>query len=84
VDLGHGQLGPLAAARLVSGRGFAPGQADANVAVADSAYAASHGLKTGPAVTIAGTRFTLIGLVRQALTWHDRWPTRAVRAGRRR
>jgi len=66
VDLGHDQLGPLAAARLVSGRDFAAGQADASVAVADSAYAASHGLKTGSAVTIAGTRFTLIGIVRQA------------------
>jgi putative ABC transport system permease protein len=66
VDLGHGAFGPLAAAQLVSGRGFAAGQADANVAVADSAYAASHGMKTGSAVTIAGTRFTLIGIVRQA------------------
>ena len=64
VDLSHGAFGPLAAAQRVSGRGFAA--ADANVAVADSAYAASHGLKTGSAVTIAGTRFTLIGIVRQA------------------
>jgi putative ABC transport system permease protein len=66
VDLGHEAFGPLAAAQRVSGRGFAAGQADANVAVADSAYAASHGLKTGSAVAIAGTRFTLIGIVRQA------------------
>jgi putative ABC transport system permease protein len=66
VDLGHEQLGPLAAARLVSGRAFAAGQADADVAVADSAYAAAHGLKTGSAVTIAGARFTVIGIVRQA------------------
>lgn len=66
VDLGHEQLGPLAAARLVSGRAFAAGQADAAVAVADSAYAAAHGLKTGSAVMIAGARFTVIGVVRQA------------------
>jgi putative ABC transport system permease protein len=66
VDLGREQLGPLAAARLVSGRAFAAGQADADVAVADSAYAAAHGLKTGSAVTIAGTRFTVIGVVQQA------------------
>ena len=64
VDLSHGAFGPLAAAQPVSGRGFAA--ADANVAVADSAYAASHGLKTGSATTIAGTRFTVIGIVRQA------------------
>ena len=66
VDLGHEQLGPLAAARLVSGQGFTAGQADADVTVADAAYAAAHGLKPGSAVTIAGTRFTVIGLVRQA------------------
>ena len=66
VDLSHGAFGPLAAAQRVSGRGFAAADADANVAVADSAYAASHGLKTGSATTIAGTRFTVIGIVRQA------------------
>lgn len=66
VDLSQGMLGPLAAARLVSGQAFAASQADADVAVADSAYAAGHGLKVGSAVTIAGTRFTVIGLVRQA------------------
>ena len=66
VDLGRAALGPLAAARLVSGRAFAASQADVDVALADSAYAAAHGLKVGSAVTIAGTRFTVIGLVRQA------------------
>jgi putative ABC transport system permease protein len=66
VDLGHGRLGPLAAARLVSGRAFAAGQADADVTVADSAYAAAHGLRAGSAATIAGTSFTVIGIVRQA------------------
>jgi putative ABC transport system permease protein len=66
VNLGHGGLGPLAAARLVSGRAFAAGQVNADVTVADEAYAAEHGLKAGSAVTIAGTRFTVIGIVRQA------------------
>jgi putative ABC transport system permease protein len=68
VDLTHDGLGPLAAARLVSGRAFAPGQADADsdVALADSSYGAAHGLKVGSAVTIAGARFTVIGIVRQA------------------
>jgi len=65
VDLSRGALGPLAAARLVSGQAFATNQADADVALADSAYAASQGLKIGSAVTIAGTRFTVIGIVRQ-------------------
>ncbi len=66
VDLSHGALGPLAAARLVSGQAIATNQADADVAIADSAYAAAHRLKVGSAVTIAGARFTVIGLVRQA------------------
>jgi putative ABC transport system permease protein len=66
VDLSHQGLGPFAVARLVSGRNFAAGQMTASVAVADSGYAASHGLKTGSALTIAGTRFTVIGIVRQA------------------
>ena len=43
-----------------------PGQADADVTVADSAYAAAHGLRDGSATTIAGARFTVIGIVRQA------------------
>jgi putative ABC transport system permease protein len=59
-------LGPLAAARLVSGQAFATSQADADVALADSAYAAANHLKVGSAVMIAGTRFTVIGIVRQA------------------
>lgn len=66
VDPGHGALGPLAAARLVSGRAFTASQPDAQVAVADSAYAAAHGLRAGSAVTIAGARFTVTGIVRQA------------------
>jgi putative ABC transport system permease protein len=66
VDPGDQGLGPLAAARLVSGQSFATNQAEADVALADSAYAAAHGLMVGSAVTIAGTRFTVIGLVRQA------------------
>ena len=34
--------------------------------VADSAYAATHGQRVGSAVPIAGARFTVIGIVRQA------------------
>jgi putative ABC transport system permease protein len=66
VDLGHAGLGPLAAARLVSGQAFTTAQADADVTLADSAYAAAQGLKVGSAVTIGGARFTVIGIVRQA------------------
>jgi putative ABC transport system permease protein len=66
VDPGQAALGPLAAARLASGRAFTASQPDAHVAVADAAYAAAHGLRAGSAVTIAGARFTVTGIVRQA------------------
>jgi putative ABC transport system permease protein len=66
VDLTRAGLGPLAAARLVSGRAFAAGQAGADVAMADAGYAAANRLKVGSVVTIAGARFTVIGIVRQA------------------
>jgi len=66
VDTARDGLGALGAARLIAGRSFAAAQAGADVAVADSAYAAAHGLRTGSAVTIRGARFTVIGIVRQA------------------
>jgi putative ABC transport system permease protein len=65
VDLNHRALGPFSAARLDKGHTFAAGQARADVAVADSSYATAHQLKVGSAVTIAATRFTVIGIVRQ-------------------
>jgi putative ABC transport system permease protein len=66
VDINAGAFGPLAAARLVSGRAFTVAQANADVAEADADYAKAHGLKLGSPVTIAGTRFTVTGIVRQA------------------
>ena len=66
VDPSDQGLGPLAAGQLVSGRAFSTSQADADVALADSAYAAAHGLKVGSVVTISGARFTVIGTVSQA------------------
>lgn len=66
VDSRHWWLGPLAAARLVSGQALTASPPDAQVAVADEAYAAAHGLRAGSAVTIAGTRFTVTGIARQA------------------
>jgi putative ABC transport system permease protein len=65
VDLGHRALGPFSAARLVKGRTFAAGQATADVAIADSGYAAAHRLRVGSVVTIAAARFTVIGIVGQ-------------------
>jgi putative ABC transport system permease protein len=76
VDTGHPTLGPLGGASLISGRSFTAADADAHVAVVDSGYAASHGLRIGshltiglttwPDLSIKGIRFTVIGIVRQA------------------
>jgi putative ABC transport system permease protein len=51
---------------LTSGRTFTPADADQNVALVDKNYAVSNGLKTGGTITIAGVKFSIIGLVTQA------------------
>ncbi|WP_046500706.1 ABC transporter permease [Streptomyces odonnellii] len=55
-------LGPLTSSRITSGRTFNSSEADAAVAVVDSAYAKEKGLGTGKTVTISGTKFTIIGV----------------------
>jgi putative ABC transport system permease protein len=76
VDTGHPALGPLGGASLISGRSFTAADAGAHVAVVDSGYARSHGLRIGAVLPIAGPadangrapviKFTVIGIVRQA------------------
>ncbi len=66
VDIRQLGLGPLAAAKVIAGRTFAPAQTNARVTVVDLAYASSHHFKVGATVNIAGQPFTVIGLVRQA------------------
>jgi putative ABC transport system permease protein len=76
VDTAHPTLGPLGGATLISGRLFTAADADADVAVVDAGYAASHGLRIGshltlglttwPDLNIKGIRFTVIGIVSQA------------------
>jgi putative ABC transport system permease protein len=63
VDPAPGTFGPLAAGRLTSGRAFARADVDAEVAVVDSGYATQKGLTTGATVIVAGTKFTVIGIV---------------------
>ncbi len=58
-------LGPLSDATLTSGRHFTAADADANVALVDSDYATANGLKAGKTITIAKTKFTVIGIVAQ-------------------
>ena len=66
VDPGHADLGTLGQARLVSGRGFRAGDASADVAVVDAAYAKQNKLKVGSTITIAKTSFKVVGVVQQA------------------
>jgi putative ABC transport system permease protein len=56
-------VGPLSAARVVSGHYFTAADSDANVALVDSVYAASNNLTAGSAITIRAVRFTVIGIV---------------------
>jgi putative ABC transport system permease protein len=65
VDTADASLGPLGAASLVSGHLFTTAESDADVAVLDSVYAKSHGLRAGSAVTVDRARYTVIGIVSQ-------------------
>jgi putative ABC transport system permease protein len=62
---GHTSVGPLSAARVVSGHYFTAADSGADVALVDSAYAAINNLKVGSAITIRQVRFTVIGVVLQ-------------------
>jgi putative ABC transport system permease protein len=64
-DISHPRLGPLSNARLTSGRAFTAADQNSDVALVDSDYAASNGIKSGSTITIAGTRFKVIGIVSQ-------------------
>jgi ABC-type antimicrobial peptide transport system permease subunit len=63
VDISQGELGPLSAGKISSGRTFTAADADANVAVVDSSYARQKKLRVGSAVSVAGKTFPVIGIV---------------------
>jgi ABC-type lipoprotein release transport system permease subunit len=56
-------LGPLSTAKLESGRTLAASDANSDVALVSSSYATANKLKTGSAVTLAKTRFRVVGVV---------------------
>jgi putative ABC transport system permease protein len=66
VDTSHPSLGPLSAGTLTSGRSFTAAESDSDVAVVDSDYAKSNGLKVGSTIKVVGDKFTVIGIVSQA------------------
>jgi ABC-type antimicrobial peptide transport system permease subunit len=63
VDLAKGSLGPLSSGTITSGHDFSSADSTANVAVVDANYAKAENLKTGLRFKVAGTRFTVIGIV---------------------
>jgi putative ABC transport system permease protein len=66
VDLSTGgqPLGPLSNGTLSSGRTLKASDANSDVAVIDSGYAKSASLKVGSDVTIANTKFPVVGVVK--------------------
>jgi putative ABC transport system permease protein len=56
-------LGPLSNGTLSSGRTLKSSDASADVAVVDSSYAKSASLKVGSDVTLASTKFSVVGIV---------------------
>jgi putative ABC transport system permease protein len=59
-------LGPLSSAAKKSGASFTAADANSDVAVIDSSYAKSDNLKVGSTITLAKTKFTVIGTVSQS------------------
>src|SRR6516164_6742393 len=68
VDIDNGELGPLSAGRVSSGRTLAAADASSDVALVDSSYAAQNKLKVGSTVAIGSskntaTNFKVVGIV---------------------
>ena len=66
VGISTSQAGVLSSATITSGRTFSTADSHANVALVSSGYATAHGLKAGSTMKIAGTKFTITGVVSQA------------------
>jgi putative ABC transport system permease protein len=65
-DAARPGLGPRAASTVITGREFTAADGATNVAVVDGNYAVASKLRVNSAVVVAGTRFKVIGIVRQA------------------
>ncbi|MFI5678867.1 ABC transporter permease [Streptomyces cellulosae] len=61
-DVTKPALGPLTSSKITSGRTFTSSEANAEVAVVDSAYAKEKKLKTGSTVTIKSVKYKVIGI----------------------
>ncbi|KDA42757.1 MULTISPECIES: ABC transporter permease [unclassified Frankia] len=65
IDVTRLGLGPAASATLRSGRPLSRADSRGDVAVIDTQYAAAHHLGVGSTITVAGTRFAVVGIVSQ-------------------
>jgi putative ABC transport system permease protein len=63
VDLSSTKTGVLSSATVLSGRTLGVSDSHSDLALVSSDYAKSQGLKVGSSITIASTRFTVIGIV---------------------
>ena len=63
VNLSHTSLGPLSAAKLVSGSSLTAADANLDDALIDSNYATQNKLSTGGTIGVGGTTFKIIGIV---------------------
>jgi ABC-type lipoprotein release transport system permease subunit len=66
VDPSSDSLGPLSSGTITSGHAFTTAESDANVAVVDSDYAKAQNLKAGSDIAVAGTTFSVVGIVQAA------------------
>jgi ABC-type lipoprotein release transport system permease subunit len=63
VDPSNDALGPLSSGTITSGHGITGAEAHSDVAVVDANYARAQSLKTGSTITVAGKKFTVVGIV---------------------
>ncbi len=63
IDPSETAIGPFSAVSLSSGRMFTADDATSPVVILDSGYATDAGLSLGGTITMAGTSFTIVGIV---------------------
>jgi putative ABC transport system permease protein len=68
VDISNSKVGVLSSATIKSGHTFSTADSHSNVALVSSDYATSRGLKVGSTIKVAGTKFTVIGIVQGSST----------------
>jgi ABC-type lipoprotein release transport system permease subunit len=64
-QISAGEVGPLSSSKITSGRTFTTADANSNVAVIDSSYAKQNKLTTASKISVGGTSFKVIGIVKQ-------------------